>query len=396
MRLKHTTIWLALLSVCIGSAALAECRSSNNPRVSHLLQKASYIQGTKGAQAAAEMLGSSLQTDTTLTDYRLFVRLAELHRENTRNFKARAAYEAALELCGELAWLWQKYGALCWDMKEYRCAAEAFLNACERGGGTSTCYDGIVALSYAGQAGVAVQKLQSLIEQEEQAPIHWVEAYAQIALQGKKVPSAIDALRIWEQRYQKHFGYWRARAYLHIENTEYLEAVACLRVANTIKPLALQERSTLAELLLQVDLPQQAAQQYVYLLRQDENQPQWHQQLIVSYVLATLPDKALAALEQGRDIIPQEFYLRQKGELHYQQENYAAAFDSFAKLLALEPDDSRIHLLQGHCALQLGKKNSARHHLKEALTTPQYRKDAQSLLEWMEQRRSETGTTGAN
>ncbi len=391
MRLKLTitslalSVGLVLFAAITGSVALAECQSSSSPRVSHLLQKTSNIQRTKGTQAAADVLEQALQVNPSLKDYRLFVRLAELQRENSQLPKARAAYEEALALCDAQGWLWQNYGALCWEMQEYRRAAEAFFNACERGGTASTCYDGIVALSYAGQPEVAAQKLQRLIAREEQAPIHWVEAYAQMAMQGKKVRSGIEALSAWEPRFQECFGYWRARAYLHIESTEYSRAVACLRVADAIEPLAQQERSTLAELLLLVDLPQQAAQQYVLLLKQDGAHAQWHRQLIVSYIQAALPDKALAALEQARGIIPQEFYLRQKGELHYQQEDYAAAFENFSPLLRLQPDDARTHLLQGHCAFYLGKTGNARHHLNKALVAQQYRKDAKAMLEWMEQ-----------
>jgi tetratricopeptide (TPR) repeat protein len=334
---------------------------------------------------AMQIIQGYLDTNPEPSDYRIFERKARIHALGGKNAAAAAAYAKAVGLCDEQDWLWQNYAVICWDLERYACAAEAFFRAYELNYDSSIRYQGIVALSHAGEAEDAAQKLRDLIATANKVPAEWIKTYAHIAMQAEKTLPALEAFRTWEKRFHHLFSYWHMRAYLHMEQKDYPAAVSCLRVADSLKPLADKERGILADLLLNLDLPLQAAQQYRQLLEKDSVNPKWHRQLVLSLRMGANTEEALAALEQAREFVPREDYLRQKGELEYDREEYASAFKTFAALLKNGSGDARLHLLQGICALNLGKYSKARKHLQKARKSRRYRNEAAAMLKWLDQ-----------
>lgn len=386
--MKHLCIGicLVLLIVCGFSATgLAQCRQSAGTRVAHVLHKLETTLGAQDFPAAAQILERFLSSNPAPGDYRIFVHKAAIHAHNEELDQAAAAYAQALKLCDEQAWLWQNYAVMCWKLQRYTSAAEAFLHAYELSADPAICFDGIVALSYAGQPDVAAQKLRDLINTQTQVPEVWVETFAQLSVQAETVAAALTALQSWEPRFEAQSVYWRVRALLHLNVGAYHDAVAALRVADRLQPLEDEDRAILAGLLLQLDLPEQAATAYRLLLEHDPAHSTWQRQYIISLRLAEKSREALVALEQARAGISAEFYLRHKGELLYHAEDYSAAFAAFAELLRLCPDDAQIHLLQGVCASKRAKYALARRHLRKALESATYAPQARSMLQWLEQ-----------
>lgn len=386
--MKYICLGITLLLCTFGGIeqTLARCVTSSSPRISHIVQKIDASLEAENFATAMQIIQGCLDTDPEPEDYRIFERKARILRAHDgKNAAAATAYAKAVELCDEQDWLWQNYAVICWDLERYACAAEAFFRAYELNHDSSTRYQGIVALNHAGEVEDAEQKLRDLIATANKVPAEWIKTYAHIAMQAEKTLPALEAFRTWEKRFHHLFSYWYMRAYLHMEQKDYAAAVSCLRVADSLKPLADKERGILADLLLNLDLPLQAAQQYRQLLKKDSANPRWHRQLVLSLRMGATTEEALAALEQAREFVPREYYLRQKGELEYTREEYATAFKTFATLLKDERGDARLYLLQGVCALNLGKYSEARKHLRKARKSSRYRNEAAAMLKWLDQ-----------
>nr|WP_320049578.1 tetratricopeptide repeat protein [uncultured Desulfuromonas sp.] len=363
--------------------ASADCGGGQHPRVNHLLHKSQQLLTAQNTEAAITLLEQFTAKHPGVTDYRLHARLAELYSRQNQRQKARDAYHQALQGCDEPAWLWQNYGAVCWNLGDYAQASEAFLNAHQRGADRQCYVDGLVALSYAGHQDEAAHKLFEVLRDHVDAPVTWLEAYVQISLQSQDKKQALQPLITWETRYQDAPAYWRCRTYLYLEARDYPSAISCLRVTATLTPLSRDEQATLADLLLSADLPEQAAHHYQQLLEAVPDKRQWHEQLILSYRLAQQPQQALAALERATPYVSEVYRHRTQGELYYQLGDYAAAFRHLDELLRRQPEDGAACLLQSYCAVQLNRYRAARTCLNKALKFKEYRQEARSLLNWI-------------
>nr|WP_320115808.1 tetratricopeptide repeat protein [uncultured Desulfuromonas sp.] len=369
-----------------------DCGGRHHPRVNHLLHKTQQLLAAQNIEAAVTLLERFTANHPNVTDYRLYARLAELYTQQKKREPARDAYQHALQDCDKPAWLWQNLGAVCWNLHDYRCASQAFLNAHERGANLQCYVDGLVAQSYAGQHDTAAQKLFQVLNDHTDVPIDWLEAYVQISLQSQHKKQALQPLIDWESRFQHEPGYWRCRTYLHLEDRDYPNAISCLRITATLTSLTREEQATLADLLLSADLPEQAARHYRELLKAVPDKRQWHEQLILCYRLAQQPQQALIALDQAKAYLAPADWHRGKGELYYQLGNYEQAFHHLDRVLQLQPDDGSACLLKSYCALQLNRYQAARSCLNKALHFKKYRQEARSLLQWLNQ----TAATNAN
>ncbi|EAT14829.1 lipopolysaccharide assembly protein LapB [Desulfuromonas acetoxidans] len=388
MRRFATTCFALLISALLvvpstPLLASADCGNRQHSRVNHLLHKSQQLLTTRNIEAAVRLLEQFTTKHPGVTDYRLHARLAELYSQQNQRKKARDAYHHALQDCDEPAWLWQNYGAVCWNLGDYAQAAEAFLNAHQRGADRQCYVDGLVALSYAGQHDKAAHKLFQLLRDHADAPITWLEAYVQISLQSQDKTQALQPLITWEVRFQGNPAYWRCRTYLHLEDRDYPGAISCLRVTKTLTPLSREEQSTLADLLLSADLPEQAAHHYRQLLEAVPDKRQWHKQLILCYRLMHQPQQAQTALQAAQPFVSAIYWHRTQGELSYQLGDYTNAFHHLEELLRRQPDDGAACLLQSYCALQLNRYRTARTCLNKALQFKQYRQEARSLLNWI-------------
>ncbi|WP_321531393.1 tetratricopeptide repeat protein [uncultured Desulfuromonas sp.] len=383
MRRFAATCFALLLALSTPLLASADCGGRQHPRVDHVLHKSQQLLTTRNIDAAVRVLEEFTGKHPGISDFRLHARLAELYSQQNQREKARDAYHHALQDCDEPAWLWQNYGAVCWNLGDYAQAAEAFLNAHQRGADSQCYVDGLVALSYAGQHDEAAHKLFQVVRDHSDAPIDWLEAYVQISLQSRNKKQALQPLITWEARFQNAPAYWRSRTYLHLEDRDYPSAISCLRVTATLAPLTRDEQATLADLLLSADLPEQAAHHYRQLLKAVPDKRQWHEQLILCYRLMYQPHLAQAALQEAKPYVSAIYWHRTQGELSYQLGDYTNAFHHLEELLRRQPDDGAACLLQSYCALQLNRYRTARTCLNKALQFKQYRQEARSLLNWI-------------
>ena len=69
------------------------------------------------------------------------------------------------------------------------------------------------------------------------------------------------------------------------------------------------------------------------------------------------------------------------GDVHYLRQEYAEALDAFSRVSAAGDETGRAWLMQGYCALELGRRSQALDLLARASTFPDQQDLAQRLIQ---------------
>lgn len=385
MRISLVAGMLGLLSLLLSSVVVASCDQETSLRVTRVLHQ---IQPDIEA-------GQSEQALVALEDFaRQYPRerhyLLDYYRGNLkagmeRHEEALAAYDAALALCDDMAALWQNHGAVAWDLERYDVAADSLMRAYQLQRDDDLFFNATVALLYAGQIQQAVGQFEELIERRaHQAPDQWLETYAGLAFTYEMVSPLLAKLEQWKPLFADRPLYWRLLSMGYLQLKNYEKAVAALKVHVSFGKAAAPDRQLLADLLLQTELPLPAAIIYEELLRERPDDMQLHQQLIISYRLGQVTEKALHAIDRALKLNPDRQLLRSRAEVSFELGRYAEAFDLFSQLVKEGTDNGRDYLYQGYSALRLGHADLARQALTRAARFSAERNQASSLLAYLD------------
>jgi len=87
------------------------------------------------------------------------------------------------------------------------------------------------------------------------------------------------------------------------------------------------------------------------------------------------------ALDRALAAAPTQRLVSLLGDIHYMRHEYAAAMDAYARLADMGDDSGRAWLMQGYCALELGRREEALNLLGRASNYEQQADMAQLLLQ---------------
>lgn len=385
MRLSLFAGTLGIMFLLFPSVTLAGCDQETSLRVTRILHQVyPDLEAGRDRQVLTTLEGFINQYPQE-KHYLLDYYRGNLYASLQQPLDALAAYTGALELCTNNAALWQNHGAVAWDLKRYDVAAESLLRAYTLQRDDDLFFNATVALLYAGRIQQAVGQFEELIERRaDQTPDQWLETYSGLAFSHDMVARSVQKLEQWKPLFVDRSLYWRLLSMTYLQQKNYQKAVATLKVHVSFAEPAPEDKRLLADLLLQVELPLQAAPLYEDLLRDRPDDIQLYQQLILSYRLGHKPEEALSAIDRALKIKQDRQLVRSRAEVSFYLGKYAEAFDSFAQLAKEEPDNGRALLYQGYSALRMGRKDLARQVLTRAARFSAERNQASSLLAYLD------------
>jgi len=381
MRLSLFTGMLGIAFLLFPAATLANCDQQTSPRVTRILHQLQPVLEAGHDQQALTLLEEFARAYPQERHYLLDYYRGNLYVAMKRHEEAFAAYEAALSLCSDMAALWQNHGAVAWDLKRYDDAAASLLRAYALEPNEELFFNAAVALLYGGRIKEAADRFEQLIERgREQTPDQWLETYSGLCLSHDLVSRSLEKLDAWKPFFSEHPIYWRLLAMTYLQRRDYTKAAAGLKVYASFVPLETADKRLLADLLLQIQLPLEAAPLYEDLIQEQPQDMMLHQQLIASYRLGLRPETALQAIDRALAVQQTQQLLRDKAEVSFELGHYQEAFETFAELLKLNPDNGTAYLYQGYSALRMGREDLARSALTKAARFPDSKAQATRML----------------
>ncbi|SDZ77936.1 Tetratricopeptide repeat-containing protein [Desulfuromusa kysingii] len=379
-------LFLAFLLV-VSAPVFGACQQQGSLRVVRLLQQVDQELSANQLVAAQQRLELFKQQYPDDPHYLIDYHLGNLYGQTGQLDKALSAYDAALSHCDQEPSLWQNRGKIAWDLKQYSIAADSLFQAYElaQNKDPSLLFHTAMARSYADQKEGAVKLLETLLgDQAEAVEDIWLETYTNLCIETKQIDRALQRLNGWRPELENRKLFWRLLTILQVQQHDYEKGATSLQVLAAFEPLNKDDKRLLADLLLQIDIPLEAAEQYEELLADNPQEQDLHNRVITSYRRGLQPQKALVAIERALALNRSEALLQQRGEILFEQRQYEQAFRAFEELVQLDANKGVAYLYQGYCALRIDDLMLARKVLTKASAFKRERKEAQRLLAWMD------------
>lgn len=160
---------------------------------------------------------------------------------------------------------------------------------------------------------------------------------------------------------------------------DHRRAAVDLTVVDYLQPLQGRERVQLGDLYRAVGAPSEAGRHYEQAVC-DTSGCDDFERLATAWLSAHEPQRARDALNLALTRNPTARFWALLGDLELAQEEHAAALAAFEKSLELDPQQGRLQLMAGFCALETGATDAARSHLEKAAAFPDQSASAAQLL----------------
>lgn len=185
------------------------------------------------------------------------------------------------------------------------------------------------ALLSAGHGRRALPYIRQLAEQYRGAKqIQWQEILLQQYMQlGMRKDALAYSLALTEQAPTQP-KWWKALASIHLQSGKYQPALTAMLIDSYLEPLSDQEAKLVADLYLQLGIPDKAAGMYQLILS-EKNTPQLLERLILALRQLGQTEQALAVLEEFAPAGKVPELLMQKADLLYELGRYQAAAELY-------------------------------------------------------------------
>ncbi|MBK6901072.1 MAG: tetratricopeptide repeat protein [bacterium] len=160
---------------------------------------------------------------------------------------------------------------------------------------------------------------------------------------------------------------------------DHRRAAVDLTIVDYLQPLQGRERIQLGDLYRAVGAPAEAGRFYEQAVS-DTSGSDDYERLATAWLSAHEPQRARTVLKQALAHNPTARFWALLGDLELAQEEHAAALAAFEKSLELDPQQGRLRLMAGFCALETGAVEAARSHLEKAAEFPDQSASAAQLL----------------
>lgn len=317
--------------------------------------------------------------------------LAQNQADAGNTAAARDNYLRAVDLEPAMERAWFGLADAAYELTEYAAAAEAF----ERGYAVDptrpadVLYYAAAAWLLADQPEQAVRVLEGLTADPLQPlQLRWVQCYLAAANRLEEPDLAAEALQRLLDAYPDDADVWYLRYQYEAARRDFQAAAVALRVVGLLRTLSPEEEKQLGDLFLAAGVAHLAGEHYRRGLSPAAT-PAEIERLASALVAAHETDQALEVLHEALEREPTARLWSLAGDVHYLRQEYAEALDAFARVAAEGDDSGRAWLMQGYCALELGRREAALELLARAAAFP----DQQDLAQRMIQRAQKLGNS---
>lgn len=347
-----------------------------------LLRASLYAKGGDHVNAA-RILEEHLRDHPDQDHPLVRLHLAQNQADAGNTAAARDNYRRAAELQPAMERAWFGLADAAYELAEYAPAAEAFERgyAADPARPADVLYYAAASWLMAERPEEAVRVMERLTTDPAQAPqLRWVQCYLAAANRLEKPELASHALQHLLDAHPDDADAWYLRYQYEAARRDFEAAAVALRVVGLLRELAPAEEKQLGDLLLAAGVAQLAGEHYRRGLS-PEATPAEVERLASALVAAHETEQALAVLHGALDRAPTTRLWSLAGDVHYLREEYAAALDAFARVAADGDETGRAWLMQGYCALELGRRDQALELLARAAAFPEQQDMAQRLIQ---------------
>lgn len=348
-----------------------------------MLLRASLYAKSGDPVTAARLLADHLRDHPEQDHYLVRLHLAQDLSDAGRTDEARDNYRRAVELEPRLDRGWFGLADAAYDLTEYAQAAEAF----ERGYAVSpdrpseVLYYAAAAWLMAEEPAEAVRVLERLTSGLDEAPqLRWVQCYLAAGNRMQKPEAAGPALAGLLAAYPDDPDAWYLKYQYEAARRDFQGAAVALRVVGYLRELSSAEEKQLGDLMMAAGVSELAAEHYQRGLTPDASAAEI-ERLASALVASHETEEALLVLRAALEKAPTTRLWSLIGDVHYLRQEYADALEAFAKVAADGDETGRAWLMQGYCALELGRRSDALDLLARASNFPEQQDLAQRLIQ---------------
>lgn len=204
--------------------------------------------------------------------------------------------------------------------------------------------------------------------------------YQQLAMRAK----ALSYAEFLTREDGLYAQWWRILCHLHLEEQHYRDGLVALKIAGYLEPLSEQDQHLLADLYLQLGVPQQALSYYEPLLNAQPQDARLLGRLAHACLNLHQPQQALLWTQRDTGQPPDIGLLRLQGQLLFSLGRYVEAVAVYEQLTQRDEDAGAAWLMQGYAAWNARLWDKARHALTTAQQFAGQRSQARLLLQQLE------------
>jgi tetratricopeptide (TPR) repeat protein len=323
----------------------------------------------------------------------LHLHLAQDLADAGRTAEARDHYRRAAELEPRLDRAWFGLADASYDLQDYATAADAFARGYEASfeRAPQALFFAASAWLLADQPDKALPIFERLtgpdlaVGMPPGAPlpeldIKWSRGFLAAANQVEKPELAGPAVKYLMDLRPADPEVWYLQYQYEAARRDFSAAVVSLRVVGYLRPLSTIEEKQLADLLMVAGASHLACEHYERSLDPAASTAEV-ERLASALVTAHETAKALQVLRAALEKAPDARLWSLVGDVHYLRQEYAEALDAFHHVAEAGDETGRAWLMEGYCALELGRKNEALDLLAKASSFPEQQDLAQRLIQ---------------
>lgn len=309
--------------------------------------------------------------------------LAQNQADAGNTAAARDNYRRACELEPAMERAWFGLADAAYDLAEYALAAEAFErgHAADPARPSEVLYYAAASWLMAERPQEAIRVLEALTADPSRPPeLRWVQCFLAAGSRLETPEVAAEALQRLLDAHPDDADAWYLRYQYEAARRDFEAAAVALRVVGLLRDLSPAEEKQLGDLLLAAGVAQLAGEHYSRGLS-PEATPAEVERLASALVAAHDTEQALAVLHGALERSPTTRLWSLAGDVHYLRQEYAEALDAFARAAADGDETGRAWLMQGYCALEMGRREQALELLARAAAYPEQQDLAQRLIQ---------------
>lgn len=334
---------------------------------------------------AARLLSAWLEKnpEASVPLVRFDLAVNQLALENSE--QALDGLRAAVQAEPRFGRAWLRLGETAYGLEHFEEAARAF----DRGGpltpngSPEILYYAGVSWLQADRPELAVDRLMALLRTSPAPrPLAWYQGLAAAALRTDMAHEAEPFLNELLSAHPDEPQAWYLAFQLAAGQERHRSAAVYLTIAGFLRPLTRSEWVHLGNLYQVLEVPLKTARCFQEALALTEAPAaEDFERLATAFMAAHRPGEARRILRSALERVPTSPLWSLLGDLEYLQEDFSTALDAYGQSCALDPGFGRGWLMQGYCALELGRDAQARLHLEKAVKYEAQAASARALLQ---------------
>ncbi|MDY6903547.1 MAG: tetratricopeptide repeat protein [Thermodesulfobacteriota bacterium] len=210
--------------------------------------------------------------------------------------------------------------------------------------------------------------------------IQWQEILLDQYLQLDMTKEALDLAQMFTQNAPEIDKWWRALAYIYLNNGQYEAALGALIPYSFLTSLTREEKKLFADLCLEVDIPVKAAPVYEECLQKQPDKKMLRR-LVLAYQQLGKPETALERIAAFSEDANDLDMIRLMAELHYTLKHYDKAAALYRRAAEIPGGHrGRSWLMAGYASWQADQLTAARNAFLQAKRYNQQREAARKAL----------------